>query len=37
MAVSNAVGTWIHEYPMTPERVLMALKRETDVRKGDSK
>jgi len=25
MAVSNAIGTWMHEYPMTPERVLKAL------------
>ncbi len=27
MAVSNAIGTWIHEYPMTPERVLKALEK----------
>lgn len=25
MAVSNAIGTWLHEYPVTPERVLEAL------------
>jgi xanthine dehydrogenase molybdenum-binding subunit len=25
MAVSNAVGTWLHEYPVTPDRVLKAL------------
>jgi len=25
MAVSNAVGTWLHEYPVTPQRVLKAL------------
>ncbi|HOE17726.1 MAG TPA: xanthine dehydrogenase family protein molybdopterin-binding subunit [Syntrophorhabdaceae bacterium] len=25
MAVSNALGTWMHEYPMTPDRVLKAL------------
>jgi CO/xanthine dehydrogenase Mo-binding subunit/aerobic-type carbon monoxide dehydrogenase small subunit (CoxS/CutS family) len=25
MAVSNALGTWLHEYPATPERVLRAL------------
>lgn len=24
MAVSNAIGTWLHEYPATPERVLAA-------------
>jgi CO/xanthine dehydrogenase Mo-binding subunit len=25
MAVSNAIGTWLHAYPVTPERVLQAL------------
>lgn len=25
MAASNAVGLWLHEYPVTPERVLKAL------------
>ncbi|MCX8021495.1 MAG: xanthine dehydrogenase family protein molybdopterin-binding subunit [Syntrophorhabdaceae bacterium] len=25
MAVSNALGTWIHEYPITPDKVLKAL------------
>ena len=25
MAVSNAVGTWLHEYPVTPDRILKAL------------
>ncbi len=25
MAVSNAMGIWLHEYPATPERVLRAL------------
>ncbi len=25
MAVSNALGVWLHEYPVTPERVLKAL------------
>jgi len=25
MAVSNAIGTWLHEYPVTPEKVLRAL------------
>ncbi len=25
MAVSNALGTWLHEYPVTPEKVLKAL------------
>lgn len=27
MAVSNAIGTWLHNYPATPERVLQALGR----------
>jgi xanthine dehydrogenase molybdenum-binding subunit len=27
MAVSNALGTWITEYPLTPERVLKALAK----------
>jgi len=25
MAVSNAIGTWLHQYPLTPDRVLQAL------------
>ena len=25
MAVSNAIGIWLHEYPVTPEKVLKAL------------
>ena len=25
MAVSNAIGVWLHEYPVTPERVLRSL------------
>jgi hypothetical protein len=27
MAVSNAVGEWLHEYPVTPARVLKALDK----------
>ena len=27
MATSNAIGSWLHEYPVTPERVLRALKK----------
>ncbi|MBM4278223.1 MAG: xanthine dehydrogenase family protein molybdopterin-binding subunit, partial [Deltaproteobacteria bacterium] len=34
MAVSNAIGVWLHEYPATPERVLKALGK---VRGGDRK
>jgi CO/xanthine dehydrogenase Mo-binding subunit len=29
MAVSNAIGIWLHEYPTTPERVLRALDKST--------
>jgi len=29
MAVSNAVGAWLHEYPITPEKVLKALGKIT--------
>jgi CO/xanthine dehydrogenase Mo-binding subunit len=28
MAVSNAIGTWLHEYPATPDRILKALEKE---------
>ena len=35
MAVSNAIGVWLHEYPATPERVLKALgKVKSRARKG---
>jgi xanthine dehydrogenase molybdenum-binding subunit len=35
MAVSNAIGKWVHEYPMTPERVLRVLgKVKPRVRRG---
>jgi len=35
MAVSNAIGVWLHEYPVTPEKVLQALgKVKMDARKG---
>jgi xanthine dehydrogenase molybdenum-binding subunit len=29
MAVSNAIGIWLHEYPVTPEKVLRALGKAT--------
>ena len=29
IAVSNAIGTWLHEYPVTPEKVLAALGKVT--------
>jgi len=35
MAVSNAIGIWLHRYPVTPEKILEALgKVPTGVRKG---
>ncbi len=34
MAVSNALGVWLHEYPVTPERVLKALGK---VKSGSQK
>lgn len=36
MAVSNAIGVWLHEYPVTPERVLKGLGKVTlgDVKGG---
>jgi len=35
MAASNAIGLWLHEYPVTPERVLKALgKVKPGARKG---
>ena len=27
MAVSNALGVWLHDYPVTPERVIKALQK----------
>ncbi|MFH0825407.1 MAG: xanthine dehydrogenase family protein molybdopterin-binding subunit [Pseudomonadota bacterium] len=36
MAVSNAVGAWIHEYPVTPQRVLGALDKVGKAAKGAS-
>jgi xanthine dehydrogenase molybdenum-binding subunit len=34
MAISNAVGTWLREYPLTPDKVLRALGDMRDTRKG---
>ncbi len=34
MAVSNACGTWLHDYPVTPDKVLRALGKIEDARKG---
>jgi xanthine dehydrogenase molybdenum-binding subunit len=30
MAASNALGRWVHHYPLTPERVLAVLERRED-------
>ena len=37
MAVSNAVGTWLHDYPVTPEKVLKALGKVGDGRRGEAR
>lgn len=34
MAASNAIGQWLYEYPVTPERVLRALGKSTEKKKG---
>jgi len=33
MAASNAIGTWIHQYPLTPEKILSVIKE----RKGSER
>jgi xanthine dehydrogenase molybdenum-binding subunit len=35
MAASNAIGTWLHEYPLTPQRVLKALGKTGGERGGE--
>jgi CO/xanthine dehydrogenase Mo-binding subunit len=37
MAVSNAIGTWLHEYPVTPDRVLRALADARKTGKEDAR
>jgi xanthine dehydrogenase molybdenum-binding subunit len=37
MAVSNAIGVWLHDYPVTPDRVLKALGKIGDMRKGGAR
>jgi xanthine dehydrogenase molybdenum-binding subunit len=34
MAVSNAISVWLHEYPVTPERILKALGMASIKKKG---
>ena len=37
MAVSNAIGKWLYEYPVTPDRVLKALKGMEDESTGGAR
>jgi CO/xanthine dehydrogenase Mo-binding subunit len=37
MAASNALGVWLHEYPVTPERVLKVLGKADKTRSGTTK
>ncbi|MDA8235045.1 MAG: xanthine dehydrogenase family protein molybdopterin-binding subunit [Clostridia bacterium] len=37
MAASNAIGQWLHEYPVTPERVLKALGKTTGENRGGAR
>ena len=37
MAVSNAVGTWLHEYPLTPEKVLKAIGKIGSAQRGGTR
>lgn len=37
MAVSNALGIWMHDYPLTPDRILRALGKIGETRKGGTR
>jgi xanthine dehydrogenase molybdenum-binding subunit len=37
MAVSNAVGTWLHEYPLTPDKVLKAIGKIGSAQRGGTR
>ena len=37
MAVSNALGIWMHDYPLTPDRILRALGKIGEARKGGAR
>ena len=37
MAVSNALGVWMHDYPLTPDKILRALGKTGETRKGGSR
>jgi xanthine dehydrogenase molybdenum-binding subunit len=37
MAVSNALGIWMHDYPLTPDKILRALGKTGAPRKRDSR
>lgn len=37
MAVSNALGIWMHDYPLTPDRILRALGKIGEAREGNTR
>jgi CO/xanthine dehydrogenase Mo-binding subunit len=37
MAASNALGTWLHEYPVTPDKVLKAMGKIGSAQRGGTK
>ena len=37
MAVSNALGIWMHDYPLTPDKILRALGKTGETRRGGMK
>jgi CO/xanthine dehydrogenase Mo-binding subunit len=37
MAVSNALGIWMHDYPLTPDKILRALGKTGETRRGGTK
>ena len=37
MAVSNALGIWMHDYPLTPDKILRALGKIGEARKGGTR
>jgi xanthine dehydrogenase molybdenum-binding subunit len=37
MAVSNALGIWMHDYPLTPDRILRALGKIGEAREGSTR
>ncbi len=37
MAVSNALGIWMHDYPLTPDKILRALGKTGEAREGGTR